>query len=155
MTVGLGVAMGVNFANGFLNGIRNRNAALLRVADYRQQADIYRRNAALVRLNGARNEDIMRAQNRRQIASNFAAAGEAGMAESSTMISALATSAAMMEQNVLNARYQTESEAENYLYQSRVAEENMRRAQKKSKNAFRSGLISGINSAFNLLGSNE
>lgn len=151
MALGLGLAMGLNFASGFLNGVQSSNKYLQQSAIYQQQADIYRRNAALTRLNGARNEDILRAQNRAYLSRSRAAAGEAGMGESATMMSLLASSASALEQNVLDARMNVESEAENYLYQAALAEENNRIMRKKSKNAFRSGLVSGISSSLGLL----
>lgn len=151
MALNIAVAMGLNFASGFLKGIGESNAAKVEAANYAQQAVIYQRNAAVTRINGARNEDVMRSQNRAYLANAAATAGEAGMGESPTMVSQLATSGAALEQNVLNQRYQTESEAENYLYQARVAEENARQAKKKSKNKFINGLVSGASSALLLL----
>lgn len=151
MVLPIGVTMGLNFASGLLGGIAKSNQARATAAVYKQNAANYRQNAAQVRLIGAMNEDIMRAQNRANLSAATTAAAEAGMGESPTMASAVATTAAALEQNVLNARYQTESEAENYLYQARVADAEARRAKKKSHNLFRSGLISGISSAISVL----
>jgi len=147
MALGLGVIAAINFASSYLNGVKNRNQALQQANSYAQQADIFRQNAAKTRLNGALNEDVLRAQNRSYLSRGLAAAGEAGMAESPTLMSLLSTSASALEQNVLNQRYQTESEAENYLYQARVAEYNAHQNRKKSRNVFKSGLINGIGSA--------
>lgn len=96
-------------------------------------AAIYRKNAARVRLNGSLNEDMMRSQKRAAVASAAAAAGEAGMGESPTTTTALATTSAALEQNILNERYRVESEAENYLYQARLAEEQARQHKKLVK----------------------
>lgn len=149
----LGLAMGVNFANGFLSGVRDGNKAYLSAKDYDYQAQIFKRNADLVRLYGAMNEDVMRAKNRAYISNGVAAANEVGMAESPTFVSALAYNGSLLEQNVLNERYKTESEAENYLYQSRVMAQNAHQMRKKSRGAFRSGLISGISSALGVYSS--
>lgn len=146
-------AIGVNFASKFLQGTADRNKAYAQAADYAEQANIYRRNAALLRLNGALNEDVMRSQNRAYTARSLTAAGEAGMGESETFATALATTAAALEQNVLNARYQVESEAANYLYQANIAEENARQLRKKGRNYFQSSLMSGITSAFDVYNS--
>ena len=143
-------AMGINFASNFLKGVDDSNKASVQAQNSWQQANIYRRNAALVRLSGARNEDALRSQNRAVMARAATAGGEAGMGESETFASALASTAARMEQNVLNSRYQTESEAMNYLYQANVAEAAAHQQKKKSKNLFNSGLINGIYSAFNV-----
>ena len=146
-------AMGINFASKFLQGVAEQNKALSSANTYLQQADIYRRNAALTRLNGARNEDVMRQQNRAYVARSRAAAGEAGMGESETFAQALAKTAAALEQNVLNARYHTESEAMNFLYQSQVAARQAQQMKKKSKNLFQNGLISGIYGALDIYNS--
>lgn len=146
-------AIGVNFASRFLQGVADSHKAAVQAADYREQANIYRRNAALLRLNGAINEDIMRTQNRAYTARSSAAAGEAGMGESETFATALATTAAALEQNVLNARYQVESEAMNYLYQANVAEENARQLKKKGRNYFQNGLMNGMMGAFDMYNS--
>ena len=148
MSLSLGALMGVNFASGFLNGVKQSNAYRQSAYDYRLQAAAFRRNAYLTRLSGALNEDVSRAKNRAYLAEANAAAAETGMAESPTFVSALASSASALEQNVLNDRYATESQAEHYLYQSRVAEANARMLKKRSRNVFQNGLISGIGSAF-------
>lgn len=145
--------MGVNFASHFLQGIGESNQAAKVSQIYAGQADIYRKNAARVRLLGAYNEDILRAQNRSYAAKARAGAGEAGMGESETFATALAHTAAGLEQNVLNARYQTESEAMNYLYQASVADENARQMKKKSRHRFQNALISGIYGALNIYNS--
>jgi hypothetical protein len=112
-----------------------------------QNADVLRKNAYSVRAVGAKNEDVSRSQNRSYLANNRALAYEAGIGDSPTLMSSLATSANALEQNVLNDRYKIESEAENYLYQSRVASKNALELKKKYKNSFGSSLL---NSAINL-----
>jgi len=144
----LGALAAAQFASGYLQGVQQSNQMQRRSYYYQQQGNAYRQNAAMTRLNGAINEDVSRAKNRAYLSRATAAAGEAGMAESPTFTSALSSTAAALEQNVLNQRYQTESEAENYLYQARIAEENARVMRKNSRHAFRNGLINGITSAF-------
>ena len=146
----LGALAAAQFASNFLQGLQQSNQAKRQSVYYQQQGNIYRQNAAMTRLNGALNEDISRAKNRAYMARAAAAGGEAGMAESPTFVSAMSTTASALEQNVLNQRYQTESAAENYLYQARVAEENARVMRKNSRHAFRSDLINGITSAFSM-----
>ena len=148
MTLFTGALMGINFATGFLDGVKQSNAYRQSAYDYRQQAAAFRRNAYLTRLSGALNEDVSRAKNRAYLSNATASAAEIGMNESPTFISALSSSAAALEQNVLNDRYYTESKAENYLYQARVADANARMLKKRSRHAFQNGLISGIGSAF-------
>ncbi len=151
MSLSLGVAMGINFATGLLGGLQKSNEAYQSMNNYYNQASIYRKNAYTTRLVGAMNEDALSRQNRSYLAQVVASANEAGMGESPTMMSALLSTMSVLEQNVLNARYQTESEAENYLYQARVAEENARLMRKKSRHLFKSGLINGISSALSLI----
>lgn len=147
MSLGLAAMAAVNFANGYLDGLRKSKAYKNDARAYLQQAAQYRQNAANIRLNGALNEDVMRSKNRSHLADMVANASENGMGESPTMASSLQTAASALEQNVLNKRYQTESKAENSLYQARLNEENARYLKKKKRNAFQSGLISGIDSA--------
>lgn len=148
MAIGLAVTIGaLNFASGFLQGKQAENEYKAKAEQLRQQAAVYRRNAATVRMNGALNEDAMRSQKRATIASAAAAAGEAGMGESPTTTTALATTSSALEQNILNRRYETESEAENYLYQARVAEEEARQYRKTASNMFVSNMLSGLSSA--------
>ena len=155
MSIALGVAVAINFANNFLEGVKQSNETAKKGTYYSNQANLYRQNAARVRLNGAMSEDISRAKNRADLSRSSTAVGEAGMGESPTFLSLLATTSGVLEQNVLNNRYAIESEAENYLYQSRVAEENARVMKKKSANAFQNGLMNGISSSFNLLSSEQ
>lgn len=147
MSLSIGALMGINFASGFLDGVKQSYAYKQSAYDYQRQAASFRRNAYLTRLSGALNEDVSRAQNRAYLSRANAAAAEAGMSESPTFISSLATSASALEQNVLNDRFYTESKAENYLYQARVADANARMLKKRSRHAFQNGLISGIGSA--------
>ena len=155
MVLPIGVAMGLNFTSGLLGGIAKSNQAKKQAAGYRQSAANYRYNAAQTRLRGAMNEDAMRAKNRGDLALSSAKMAEAGMGESPTAMSAMATAASGMEQDVLNKRYQNETEAENYLYQAKIEDAKAHAAKKKSRNMFRSGLINGISSALNVyLGEN-
>lgn len=151
MVLPIGMVMGLNFASDLLGGIAQSNQQRAQAQVYKQNAANLRHNAKQTRLLGAINEDILRAQNRASVARSAAALSEAGMGESATAATALAGSASALEQNVLNNRYQTESEAENYLYQARLAEANARAAKRKSKNLFNSGLINGISSALTVI----
>lgn len=143
------IAAGVNFASGFLRGTQESQQYEKAAANYRQQAQLYRKNAHISRLKGSLNEDNMRSQKRAYLAQASASSGEAGMADSPTMATSLATSSSAYEQNILNRRYEVESEAENYLYQARIADENARQMKKKSRHSFNNGLVGGISSALN------
>ena len=134
------IAAGINFASGFLKGKQEEYEAKVQAKLALNNAAIYRKNAARVRLNGSLNEDMMRSQKRAAVASAAAAAGEAGMGESPTTTAAL-------EQNILNERYRVESEAENYLYQARLAEEQARQHKKAGKNKFMNSMLGGLTSS--------
>lgn len=149
--MGTGLASGISFAANFLGALQESNQAIVDTALYQQNAETYRRNARLARRTGAYNEDIYRAQQRAQMAQGAAALGEAGMGESPTSAAVLATSYDALEQNILAARYQVESEAENYLYQARVQDENARLAKKKSKNRWGKAFLSGATGSLNML----
>ncbi|MCM1324636.1 MAG: hypothetical protein NC218_10980 [Acetobacter sp.] len=151
MSLGLAAAVGVNFAAGFLKGRNEGDEEKAKAATYLQDAELYRRNARIARLTGAYNEDIARSQQRAAVAKSAAAAGEAGMGESTTTMTALMTTYNALEQNILSARFQVESEAENYLYQARVADENARQANKKAKHKYQQALLSGASSALSAL----
>jgi hypothetical protein len=142
---------GINFASEFLQGLKAAEASKQYATQYANQAAVARQNAATVRQNGAINEDTMRSSQRAEVAEQRAAAGEAGMAESPTTALAVATTAAKSEQNILTERYKVENEAENYLYQARVADENARVQRKKARNLFTNSVISGIGNAFSLM----
>lgn len=75
------IAAGINFASGFLKGKQEEYEAKVQAKLALNNAAIYRKNAARVRLNGSLNEDMMRSQKRAAVASAAAAAGEAGMAK--------------------------------------------------------------------------
>ena len=115
------------------------------------KAEIYRRNAQILRQKGAFNEDLLRAQKRATLAENSAVLSEVGMAESPTSVSHLATTSSALEQNILNERYAVETEAENYLYQSQLALNNAKNVKSKGRNAFVSNLIGGMSSGFNYM----
>lgn len=140
------ISAGVNFASGFLKGKGAENEYSKQAQLARQTASIYRQNASNVRLRGALNEDAMRSQKRASLATASASTGEAGIGESPTTASALATTASALEQNILNERYRVESEAENYLYQARVQEEQAKQYKKAGGNQFMSSMLSGLSS---------
>lgn len=145
------IKAGVNFASGFLKGLSLKNDEDTQAQLHLQNAQTYRQNAQNVRLAGSLNENSMRSQKRSAIASSLAAAGEAGMAESPTTTSAVATTSSALEQNILNQRYQVESQAENYLYQAMIEEENAKQRKKQGQNQFNSSMLSGLSSAITTL----
>lgn len=145
------IKAGVNFASGFLKGKEEQNQYEKKAQLALQNAQVYRQNAANIRLSGAQNEDALRSQKRATVASASAAAGEAGMSESPTTTTALATTSAALEQNILNERYRVESEAENYLYQAMVEEANAKQYRKEGQNRFSGNLLSGLSSSLSSL----
>lgn len=137
---------GLAFTSSFLSGLGAYNQAKAQAKSYKQQAEIYRRNAQILRQKGALNEDMMRAQKRASLAQNSAALGEAGMSESPTTVTHLATTSSALEQNILNDRYAMETEAENYLYQSALSLSKAKQVKSKGRNAFATSMVSGLNS---------
>ncbi|MBQ8750168.1 MAG: hypothetical protein IJZ30_00845 [Alphaproteobacteria bacterium] len=148
MAYATAVIMGLNFASNFLKSEQERQYYEAQADIELQNAEILRKNAYMTRAIGSRNEDVSRAQNRAYLAGNMAIAGEAGIGESPTLLSAISSSAMALEQNVLNDRYKVESQAENYLYQARVAEENARQLKQKSDNSFASSMLSSVSGFF-------
>lgn len=146
------ISAGINFASGFLKGKETENAYAQQAQLARQNAAVYRQNASNVRLRGSLNEDAMRSQKRASLATASASAGEAGIGESPTTATALATTSSTLEQNILNERYRVESEAENYLYQARVQEEQAKQYKKAGGNQFMSSMLSGLSSALTTSG---
>lgn len=147
MTQNVALIYGARFVSNFLKSEMERRKYLMEAETEIQNAEILRANAQNIRYVGARNEDIVRSQNRAYLAQNRAIANEAGIGESPTLVSSLATAANALEQNVLNDRFKIESEAENYLYQSKISMENANQLKRKYKNSFGSSLL---NSAINL-----
>ena len=141
MALGIGVMMAYSFASSFLQSKLEENNYDSMIQKYNNEANIYRLNAKNVRLNGALNEDVLRAQNRAYVANSRALAGENGMGESPTMMSSISNIAGALEQNVLNQRYKVESLAENYLYQANVLDANTRVLKNKKSNAFTRALL--------------
>ena len=148
MAYSIAVIAGLKFASYMLKSEQERQQYLTMAETELNNAEILKRNAFSVRAVGAMNEDIARSKNRAYIANNSAIAGEAGISESPTTMSALATSANALEQNVLNERFRIESEAENYLYQARIAESNAEQLKKKYHNSFGSSLLSSVAGIF-------
>ncbi len=145
------IKAGINFASGFLKGKTEQNEYETKAQLALQNAQTYRKNAQNVRLSGAYNEDALRSQKRSTIASASAAAGEAGMGESPTTTTALATTSSALEQNILNERFKVESEAENYLYQALIEEANAKQYKKEGQNRFSGNLLSGLSSSLSSL----
>lgn len=147
MEVIIAAKAAAGFANGFANSLKQSQQAKAQAQMYQQQAELYRRNARNLRRTGAMNEDVMRSQQRTSLAQGAAAAGEAGISTSPTYIASLATASGALEQNILNNRFEVESQAENYLYQAAIADENARQMKKKGKNRYFNALMSGNASA--------
>lgn len=147
MAVSLAVIYALKFASSFLKTTAQNQQYKIEAENELQNAEILRLNAHLVRRSGAINEDVARSQNRAYIAENMAIAGEAGIGDSPTTMTALSTSWSALEQNVLNARYSVESEAENYLYQAKIKESNAK-ALKKKANSFGNTLLSSVSGIF-------
>lgn len=148
MPYSIAIIAGLKFASNMLKSEQERQQYLVMAQTELQNAEILRQNAYKLRRNGAINEDFSRSKNRAYIANNSAIAGEAGIADSPTTITALATSARALEQNILNDRFKIESEAENYLYQAKIAESNARQLERKYNNSFGSSLLSSMAGMF-------
>lgn len=142
--------MAVGFANGFAKSLMLSQQARAQQRVYEQQAEVLRMNARSTRKAGAMNEDVLRSHMRSDLAERLAVAGEAGVGSSATTLSALATSAGAQVQNILNGRYEVESEAENYLYQAGIADENARQMRKKAKHRYGKAMMSGVSGALGL-----
>lgn len=148
MSYSVAMMYGARFVSNFLKSEQENKKYLIEAETELQNAEILRNNAYSIRNVGARNEDISRSKNRAYLAHNRTIANEAGIGESPTLMASLATSYSALEQNVLNDRYKIESEAENYLYQARVGEENANQLKKKYKNSFGNSLLSSAISLF-------
>lgn len=138
-----GVMGGLAAAQTVIGGYQAYRQGKAQAEAYNANADILRRNARQVRLEGALNEDIQRAENRQQLSKTRALMGEMGIADSATAIGSLAQDAANAEQNALNIRYQTETAARNYMQQASDMNFYAKQAKKQGKNAFRMSLLSG------------
>lgn len=115
---------------------------------YDANANILRQNAARKRMETSLNEDILRSQNRKQMAKARAAMSEAGMATSATTTGVLGQMGAEQEQNVLNQRYAGETEAVNYMNQANMQNYYGSQAKRQGLNAFKMSFIkAGVNAA--------
>lgn len=144
MSLSLALATGVG---GAFQLLKKRNEEKYDTSAYRQNALEYRHKALVTRQQGAMAEDRIRYQNRANLARQSATQGEAGMGESPTTLLALATSATQMEQNALDQRYQTETAAQNYLYQANIADAQRKMLKKKNNNAFMTSFLDSFSSA--------
>ncbi|MBQ8678065.1 MAG: hypothetical protein IJ529_06315 [Alphaproteobacteria bacterium] len=115
---------------------------------YDMNADILRQNAARKRVETSLNEDIVRSQNRKQLAKARAAFGEAGMITSATTTGVLGQMAGEQEQNAFNLRYAGESEAANYMNQAALQDYYGRSAKANGKNAWKMSMIKAPINAF-------
>lgn len=138
-----GVMGGLAAAQTVIGGYQAYRQGKAQAEAYNANADILRRNARQVRLEGSLNEDIQRAENRQQLSKTRALMGEMGISDSATAVGALAQDAANAEQNALNIRYQTETAARNYMQQASDMNFYAKQAKKQGKNAFRMSLLSG------------
>ena len=108
---------------------------------YDANANILRQNAARKRLENSLNEDILRSQNKKDMAKARAAFAEAGMATSATTTGVLGQMGGEQEQNVLNQRYVGETEAVNYMNQANMQSYYGSQAKQAGKNAFKMSLV--------------
>lgn len=108
---------------------------------YDLNAEILRNNAAQKRIQNSLNEDIIRSQNRKQVAKARAAFGEAGMITSATTTGVLGQMSGELEQNALNQRYAGESEAVYFMNQAALQDYYGRSAKMNGKNAWKMSMI--------------
>lgn len=111
---------------------------------YDANANILRQNAARKRLENSLNEDILRSQNRKELAKAQAAFGEAGMITSATTTGVLGQMGGEQEQNVLNQRYLGETEAVNYMNQANLQNYYGKQAATQGRNAFKMSFLQAI-----------
>ena len=115
---------------------------------YDANANILRQNAARKRLETSLNEDILRSQNKKDMAKARAAFAEAGMATSATTTGVLGQMGGEQEQNVLNQRYAGETEAVNYMNQANIQSYYGSQAKRQGLNAFKMSFVkAGVNAA--------
>lgn len=103
-------------------------------------ADVMQQNAARKRLETSINEDVMREQNRRQIARNQAAMLEQGNV-GATGVGVLGQQATDLEQNVLNSRYQGLAAAEAQDIESYYLRQNAKWTKRSARNKFITDLL--------------
>jgi len=108
---------------------------------YDLNAEILRNNAAQKRIENSLNEDIVRSQNRKQMAKARGAFNEAGMITSATTTGVLGQMASELEQNVMNQRYAGESEAVYFMNQANLQDYYGRTEKANGKNAWKMSLI--------------
>lgn len=137
----------IAFTSSAVKGYEAYNQAKGQAKAYRQQADVLLSNAEQTRLEGSLNEDTIRSQNRQTLSEVRALAGENGMADSATTVNSIAQTAAAGEQNALNLRYKTETEANNYLQAASDAQFLAKETKRQGKNAFYMGLLQGVTGA--------
>lgn len=138
------IMAGTAIAGAALQGYGKYQQAKSESKSYAAQAAVAEENAKQTRLLGAINEDRKREANRQQLSKMRAAIGEMGIGDSATAIGSLAQDAAAAEQNALDIRYQTASEANNLLQQGANLRFGAKAAKKQGRNAFYMGLIQGM-----------
>lgn len=143
-----GVMAGLSVAGGIVNGIKGYQQAKSEASAMKANARILEQNARQTRLEGALNEDVQRSQNRQELSKLRAAMGEMGIAESATAIGSLAQDAANAEQNALNIRYKTETEANNLIQQASDLRYGAKQMKKKARNRFFTGMLQGASGGF-------
>lgn len=144
-TIGL---MALAAASATAAGIEQQNQLKGQAKQLKQQANALDEQASRTRLEGSLNEDVQRAQNRQAMSASRALMGEMGIGDSITATGVLAQDAANAEQNALNMRYKTESEAANYQQQAGNARFGAAQAKKQARRAFYMGLLQGGANAF-------
>ena len=108
---------------------------------YDANAEILRQNAARKRMETSLNEDIIRSQNKKEVAKARAAFAESGMATSATTTGVLGQMGSEQEQNVYNQRYLGETEAVNYMNQASLQNYYGSQAKRKGLNTFKMSFL--------------
>lgn len=137
------------------SGIEQHNQLKGQSKALKQQARLLEQQEKRTRLEGSLNEDAQRAQNRQAMANSRAMMSEMGIGDSVTAINVLAQDAANAEQNALNMRYRTDTEAANYQQQAGDARFGAKQAKKQARRAFYMGLLQGGADAFKTYAGNK
>lgn len=138
------VAGALSVASTVAGGYQQKQAGEAEKKALDVNAEILRRNAKQARMEGSINEDIERAKDRKELSQARSSIAEIGMESSATNTGVLAQEAANNESNALSQRYASETEANNYIANSRLAEYYGSQAQKRGKKAFYMSMISGV-----------
>lgn len=137
------VMTGLAIADAANQGYSNYQLAKGQSKSYKEEARRLKENAAQTYMEGSINEDRTREQNRQTLSKMRAAIGEMGMSESATAIGSLSQDAAAAEQNALDIRYKTNTEANNYIQAASDSKFMSKQARTQGKNKFVMNLLQG------------